>query len=344
MVRTVWEAPFKCRWIKVLEKDCNVMIVQCRNGGIYKINILTSEVIAYYKDTPDALWTADKYKDGFILAGEGNYFYQYMPRYYNEQALKYDYKVKRIEINDNEFSYTKRLICTGEEKIFFARTNGKLFAFDGNRAKLIFEAFSAIRDITYDFYDKSLIYFVCENGQLIKLNIDSEESEILYQSNTSLWALAYRPNSPEIYFADRKRNIYSLNLKTHKTNKHEFEMGFIKRMRFIDEDTLLFSRSSRLMKYSISKSEFSCLIDLPNTVEDMIWDDNKKYIILISYTRNIYLLDFSTGELLHEQGQAIDYIKGGLYLSDGDFITFGRCGKPFYNRINDERLIPYGYV
>ena len=71
--RIGFRAPFKCRWVKTLERSPATGLVQCRNGGLYKVNLDTGEQLAELKFTPDALWTAVSEADGTLaVMGEGN--------------------------------------------------------------------------------------------------------------------------------------------------------------------------------------------------------------------------------------------------------------------------------
>ena len=67
----IYQPGYKCVWAKTLEREPSTLIVQSRNGGLFKADVNTGETIAVIKETPDALWTSLVMPNGnLIAAGE----------------------------------------------------------------------------------------------------------------------------------------------------------------------------------------------------------------------------------------------------------------------------------
>ena len=91
---------------------------------------------------------------------------------------------------------------------------------------------------------------------------------------------------------------------------------------------------------------------MQNTVEDFIWDNMRRYLVVICYMTTIALADFETGEKLDLVRDQLDYSKGLMWLDPTpdprlypyDFVTWGRSGDVHQFRIHDEQLVALGPV
>lgn len=348
-VRLVWKAPFKCRWIKTIERDSNIIIVQCRNGALYKINIQEGNVLAVIKETPPAQWTAVICNNKIIAAGEDSFCHVYIPSEVNHKFLKTNYSSEKKNITTDVYTYTKR-IATRNSHVVFGRTSGEIIVqFDDGSIKTCMLA-SSVRDL--DFYDNEQIYVVCENGCLYRINILNMEAKKVYQSDSPLWALAVNEEKGLIAFANRIDRLYCFDVNANNVKKWIVNFSFVKRMKWKDSETLWFTGGSVLFEAKLNSNKKKVVCAFQNTIEDFAWDIHRRYLVILSYTRFLYLCDFETGEVLHQAGDKADYGKGILFLDrtvnpsgyQADFISFGRAGTPSYNRIHDDRIISYGFI
>jgi len=284
-----------------------------------------------------------------VAGGEGSYYNKYeLKSIDNITGLPMFSKNRFLLPNADPSTYTKRLIHSNKT-LYFAQTNGEILFKDNKEEGVLVKLDAAVRDIASD-ENNCCLYAACENGKLYKINKIKRSVQEIYSSSVSLWALAFNKEKNLLVFCDRKRKIYFLNMNTQELKEMDQSFGVIKRIKWIDQNRILYSRGGVLVRFNFStgKSEDLCAVD--NTIEDFCWDKERKYLIFISYTRNIYLAEYTNGVVLHEQGGAIDYLKGCCFIdtlegaSKGDFIVYGRDGVLQYNRINDERIISGNYL
>ncbi|GMM85549.1 WD40 repeat domain-containing protein [Pseudoalteromonas sp. MTN2-4] len=347
-VKVAFEAPFKCRWLKSLQTNPNHLIVQCRNGALYKVDIDTHEVIATVKRTPDAIWTGFMQNGTVFLSGEGDYFYTLKAtgQEYGSRVTQFD--IESTSIFKNGQSYTKRLQSDGNV-VAFARTNNVLYTYNlASKSVTDIELTSAIRDIEL-FEEGEKFLACCEDGNVYLGNTDGSSKEKIFTSSTSVWSVSLNKEKGLIAMADRKDRVHFLNMNTGEITHFEYlsEYGskYIKRIQWVSEDELLVALGGDLIKYRLSTNKATEHFRAPNTIEDFAWDKNKRFLIVMSYTRFIYLCDFDSGRLLHTAGASIDYTKGLCFINgEDDFISFGRDGVPYYHRIHDERIVTHGVI
>ncbi len=347
IIREVWKAPFKLRWIYSLNRQPEIMIVQCRNGGLYKINSDQGEVISVLKETPDAQWSIESFNHQWFVAGEGHYYKTYTAYAKDKKWDITRYRVQQHSLTEDQYSYNKR-ICSSEQFIAFGRANGELIVKTKTNEEYRFSFNSAIRDLC--FGENHKLYVCCEEGGLYEIDLIQQEKKRLFKLDGPIWSLAV--NEKYLAFADRRDSLYLYELETGQSRFWLENMGFAKRMKWVNESCLYFSGGSSLLKAQIGSDSKIILANFHNTVEDFVWDAKRRYLVILSYTRFLYLCDYETGAILQEHADRVDYSKGLQFIPpenrltnyETDFITVGRSGVPEYHRIHDDRIISYGFI
>src|SRR5262249_41381440 len=157
----------------------------------------------------------------------------------------------------------------------------------------------------------------------------------------------------QLAFANRKNQLFIHDLENGDQPRIWTEnFGFAKRMKWKDAETLWFVGGGYLYEIKMGSNAKRVIAAFPNTIEDFAWDAAKRYLIIVSYTRHIYLCDYESGEVLHEIGDQIDYSKGVFFLEGtinvtgypADFVVFGRARQLSYNRIHDNRIVRCGFI
>lgn len=353
----VWAAPFKCRWIKTLERDPDTMVVQCRQGGLYKVHLPTSKVLSSYKRTPAAWWTAVTAPDQTILlAGETDSMARIKPTYWNPETLTPVLEVSQERILDTCASYVKRMVVDSDGQLVFGCTDGTIWTYSqGQSARQVGNLGSAVRDLTFG-RKSTEVFAATEKGNLHRVDLQTMQSEIIFTSPRKdplpLWAVAYNSSRKWLAVAERYGDLFVLDLEG-KVLVQRTECGRCKRLKWSDSDNLLFNFTSELHRLNASTGEHIHLIDnVGNTIEDFIWDPQKRYLVLVCYQCTIALCDFQSGRLLSLVPDQMDYSKGLIWLSEGgetdgyplDFMTFGRSGNAHLFRVHDEKVIALGAV
>ncbi|HMQ11114.1 MAG TPA: hypothetical protein PKC21_08885 [Oligoflexia bacterium] len=350
---TIWKAPFKCRWIKTLERDPSLMIVNCRNGGLYKVNINDGKSIGIIKDTPDALWSGIILQNNFILAGEGDYWrlLEATGSDFNQRSTTF--LSKKIQFEADSKYYTKRVISVGEDgQVLLGRSDGSLVLSKPENSTTLCKLPAAVRDLVYS-QSRKAVYVACEDSHVYKVDISLGTATSIQQFEMPVWAVALNEDDTTLAVGTRMNFVYFLNLSEHKIEKVSTECRFIKRLKWYDSNRLFVASSGSLRQLNQkAQSSLTLVAKVSNTMEDFDWDINSRYIVAISYSRDIYLFDFASGKRLDIHGDSMDYSKGILFLKKDtalsgyrtDFITFGRSGRINLFRVHDERIISLGPV
>jgi WD40 repeat protein len=356
-IRTAFEAPFKCRWIKTLERDPRILLVQCRNGGLYKANLDTGECLAAIRETPDALWTSVRLKNGTLMfSGEGKYLTMLEPRGVEKLSRSTRYNVRRVMLNIDADTYTKRMVIGRAGKnLLLGRTNGDLVEITLTRGgkpmkpRVIRNLGSAVRDVTLE-PDASIVYAACEDGSVRRIRLDTGRDLATWQSPVGqpIWSLAHNPTRAILAVAERNGSLFFLDDESLEAVGIGPAMGRPKRMKFESQDSLIYNHRDELYRLDLRNLFATRVVGpLGNTIEDFIWDEERRYLVMIGYTQNLTLCDYHTGEILSSVPDQIDYSKGLAWAtSEGsyplDFVTFGRSGAPHLFRIHDEKILAIG--
>lgn len=352
-IRILWKAPFKCRWIYILKTHPHTLIVQCRNGGLYKIDTLNSDVIAEIKETPNALWTASKSSDGRIfIAGEGNKFAELKP--YDASNLHRrmtSFLAQQVELKFLSNSYTKRLAVNQKTGMLaFGRTDGEILIYQNGISQPLIQLESAIRDLQFD-NQLPFLYVACEDGKLIKLSTSNGSIVNCWHSELPIWALALNEDKRILAASEREGKLIFIDLETFLPIKAESSHTYSKRMKWVDENTLLYGSDDRILKYNVlTETSCSYVNNTGNSIEDFAWDNNKKYLAMINYNRRIILCDYLTGNVLDRVYDQIDFSHGIIWIDDeinksgdsNEFFTFGRTGELCFYKVYEDCIVSNG--
>lgn len=355
--RIAFEAPFKCRWIKTLERDPRILLVQCRNGGLYKANLDTGACLGVLRQTPDALWTAVGLRNGtLMLSGEGNSLMVLEPRGVEKLSRSTRYNVRRVKLRIDAATYTKRMVIdrAGKELVL-GRTNGDLIAVrlarrgKQMRSRVICNLGSAIRDVALE-PDAPIGYAACEDSYVHRLRLDTGQKLATWQSPVGqpIWSLAHNANRAILAVAERNGSLFFLDDESLEQIGTGPAMGRPKRMKFESPDSLIYNHRDELLRLDLrSLIPIRLVGPVGNTIEDFIWDEERRYLVMIGYTQNLTLCDYHTGEILSSVPDQIDYSKGLAWATSAgsyplDFVTFGRSGLAHLFRIHDEKILALG--
>jgi len=351
----VHSAPYQLRWIKTLKTQPNWLLVQCRNGGLYKVDIKNNTVIQSIRNMRDAIWTGVSAKNKLYLAGEGNEYLCLEYQGTTELDGYPSFSVQRNSLPNMAEAYVKRMALHQEQNLLaFGYSNGKIILADNNETWEVYDFGLAVRDIIFS-QSAPLLYAISESGTAVCIDVNKQESYEIFKADDTLWSLALNEERKILAIGQRNGYVYFIN--TQNSEKIGESISYRpKRMKWLDSDTLLITKSRSIDKIYYKNGEWLheefFFESLGNTVEDFIIDANHKYLVGISYNRDIWLCDLATGKPLNSIFNSIDYTKGLVYLdpqlglSDypGDFVAFGRNGIAFQYRIANEQLIPLGEI
>ena len=346
-----FHAPFKMRWIKSLENDPDKLIIQCRNGGLYKVSLSQKKINSTIKETANALWTSDFDRSGnIIIAGDGGSIYKMeMGTETDIQSRIPSLKFSILNDSLDPTSYTKRLVIDGDN-IYIGRTDGNLYVLNSTGLKLLANTGSAIRDLSF-YHELQHIFVALENGSVLMINASTGEQVSAFKSNTDqpIWSIAFNEKLKYLTVGENGGAIHIIDVSTGKCLQSIDEAARPKRMKWIDDTTLLFNRIGDLMRLDCNDWMVTEHVGkIGNTIEDFIVDPVNRYLLIISYTFQIILCDLDTGDILDTSFDQCDYSKGISWLYNKktsgrqyplDFITYGRSGECHFYRILNESII-----
>lgn len=348
IIDIVWEAPFKIRWIKTLYSDPEHMIVNCRNGILYKITINNHNnyVVSQINEEVHAMWSAAICNKNIIIGGEGRSHYKLTPSKINLYNNAQEYDISKIELDDDNNSYTKRIM--GSDSIaIIARSNGNIFLNQNDNNTLIFSNEYPVRDICIS-KDLSTVYIASEDGSAYAVYIHTRVVVQLIKTNTPIWAIAINDDNSVLCVANRIEKFYLIDLKNNHITEKNVGLRFVKRVKFVNNNELLLGSGGSLKKYNINEDLIeNCINNTENSIEDFFITEDSQYLVVLNYAKVLHLYDYHTYELLFTQSVGHDYGKGIMLLNGNlnnsgykkDFILYGRDGGFSYMRIHDEMIL-----
>jgi WD40 repeat protein len=358
----VYRPPFKCRWVKTLRRSPSILLVQCRNGGLYKVDLNTGKCISVIKETPGALWTAVNLPGGRIaIAGDGETLTLLSVTGVARLSRATRFSAEKCQLAQLSASYTKRMVLNEQSGcLVMGRTNGDVVVADlqpglgSTSARVLRNVESPVRDLAI-VPDGSGVFVACEDGSVKKIDLASGEILTTWKSAVGqpIWSIAHCPGRAVVAAAERGGNLVILDDVTLEVLFSDIRSGRPKRMKFVGTERLLYNRLDQIFSLDLTTCRETLLLDSQgNTIEDFIWDRDQRYLVAISYTQNITLCDFHSGEILSIVPDQIDYSKGLVWVKNTDegpgypldFLTFGRSGSSHYFRIHDEKILAMGPV
>lgn len=346
---------YKCIWAKSLERAPSILIVQSRNGGLYKADLDTGATLGVLKDVPDALWSAVVLPNGDVLAGgEGDAMIHYEFAAVDPSSRAQRFEPHRLTLPMAADSYTKRVLLDPvTQRIAFARTDGDIWAGTIGDIARIANVGSAVRDICHD-QRRDRLLAATEDGRIVAMDWRGQNVATVFQDGArpfarAIWALAYNPARDLIAFAEFGKTLHIVNAGD-MSPVTTVECQRVKRIRWSSPTTLLLGSSDTIVEFDIDdRAERLIVEQMQNTVEDFIWDRGRRYMLAICYQCTIGLFDHATGQRLDHVRDQLDYSKGIAWLdpvgTDAypmDFITWGRSGQCHQYRVHNERIVALG--
>ena len=352
------ETPFKCRWIHALERDPAVMIVQCRNGALYKCDLAAKAVTGVLKETADALWSAVALDEKTVLvAGEGAHVLRIDVTGADARRREMAW-VTSWQRHDalREGAYTKRMALhrpTGA--VVHGRSDGSLVWVSAKgRGRVLAELGSPVRDLAVA--EQGFAAFVaCEDGRAHRVDLETGRVEATWRSagEEPLWSLAYCHATRRLAVLERMGTLDLLDADTMKPLKTYANIARAKRARWARPGVLVACVGGGVSEIDVDRDEANTVIgDHANTVEDLDWSEDGRFLAVINYDKELGLYDARSYEQLHRVGIDVDYPHGVLWLSprraEGawpyELITFGRSGMVDRFRVHDERAYHLGVM
>ncbi|WP_308992721.1 hypothetical protein QLS71_016350 [Mariniflexile litorale] len=353
-IGVAFKTPFKNRWLKTLEKDSNKLIVQCRNGALYLISLNSNTILAELRETPYAMWTAVYTNIGIVMSGEGNSIITMKPNGEDLYTRAPKFKTKAFPISIDSECYTKRM-CYNEKdnQIYLGRTDGNVIAINEEYEETKkYNVGSAVRDLALMDYTTE-IFVATEFGYVYKVNMENGEKEAIYVSakNEPIWAISYNNDNNMLAIAEREGSLVFLDTETNKIVMEDYDCHRPKRLKWFDSENLYYSNGANLFRVNCETWQKDHILkNVGNTIEDFIWGPNKRYMVLVNYQRNLFLMDVATGTVLNCISDDIDYSKGALWIKSREnsyqynFISYGRSGVALLYGIHDEKIISLGPI
>lgn len=356
--RVVYSPGYKCIWAKTLERDPDILLVLCRDGGLHKVSIASGQLLALRKQAPDALWTALTLPNGDVIAaGETGDLSVFRYRGIDTASRGHTFTRERRSTSMSASSYTKRLARDPSTGILaFARNDGEIWIERGDRLSLLTNLGCAVRDIALA-KNGEFLFAATENGQILRIETATGRKLAQFQTGgepfaRAVWALAYNPVRDLIAAAEFGKSLHVLDAET-LTVRITIECDRVKRIRWVNSDSFLFGSSDAVHRYDLGTPKPVALVTgMQNTIEDFIWDNRRQYLLAVSYQSTIGLFDFATGERLDNVRDQIDYPLGLAWLDSTispdaypwNFVTWGRSGTLNMYRVHNERIVAIGPV
>jgi WD40 repeat protein len=356
--RIAYRPPYKCRWIKALNRDPSRLLLQVRDGGLHKVNLDTGKAEVVIKRTPPALWSGVTRADGTILlAGEGEELLRLKSVGVEPLSLSRVFATSRHPVDISRQGYTKRIeIQPATGRVVFGRTNGHLYELGGDGStRLIVELSGPIRDVALA-PDRPEAFVACEDSRAHRVDLDTGRILATFVSPNQLpiWTLAFNPAKNLLAVMERWGKVWLLSgTDLTVAVEGDFNCKRAKRAKWCDDERLFFSSTGEMQEIDLRTGKQRAITEfLKNTIEDFIWDPGRSYLVMIVYTGMICLHDFHSHQQLAEVRDQIDYSKGIMWVPPRreypsyplDFITYGRSGTAHMFRIHNENLVALGPV
>jgi hypothetical protein len=354
--RIAWVAPYKMRWVKTLERDPDVLIGHCFNGGLYKVDLKTQRIQARIKETPDTVWTSVRAGGSLFFAGEGARIREVRlagaDPVTKAPTLTLGPTWEKGEHDADAGAFTKRM-AMGPSGLILAEKNGRVLEVGEGGARQLADIGQELRDIAVT-PDRTAAFLCTERGEVLKLRTDDGKVVVAYHDRLRepIWSLAYHPSRNLLAFAERRGRLVIADGESLDVLHVARETSRPKRMKWWN-DTLILVRTGELCRFDLESQAMRPYVeDCGNTVEDFIWDASERYLVLINYRTELVLCDFKTGEKLSVVPDQADFSKGLAWLDQPecadayplDFVTYGRSGAAHLYRIHNERLTALGPI
>jgi hypothetical protein len=351
----VLETPFKLRWIHSFAREPETLVVQCRNGALYRANLAERRATGVLKQTPNALWTAARVSaEEVIIAGEGPEVLRVRATGADMPTRETRFACKWVSTGASRGSYAKRMVLhepTGS--VVQGRSDGEILVLREGQTRKLTRLPSPIRDVAVA-PEGAELFAVTEDGAAWR--VDLTTGRVLARFHTGeepLWSLAYNHARGLLAVCERQGSMYLLDAGDLSVRLSVSEAFGPKRMRWRDEDRLLIGRGAELCELNVAEGEMKSVIPFAgNTIEDFGWDDEQRFFAICTYVRRVHIFDLATWAQLDVANFDLDFPKGLLWLSKDrapgahpyELLVFGRSGVAYRYRVHDQRLQHLGPV
>lgn len=354
-LRTVATLPFKLRWMTSFVESASdpskfVLLVQCRNGAVYRVSEQTGEVLGQFKNTPDTFWSGIV-DDSRSISLFGESSYPTKVSIDDNQKIN----VTRTEASVPRTSpikpYTKRAVAIKSKPNHYliGEIDGSIFRSQESHVSLLKQAEGGVRDLAIN-KNETEFYFGTELGKVERVELGSGQTLASWSSDKPLRSIALNESRELLVVSERLGDLVFLDMLSLKEVFRCSDNRAAKRMQWLEEDVLYYNSTSKLHKFDLKSRTSSMLTKgIGNTIEDFCVDHEGRYVLTVNYMRDVTLADYKTGEILDRILDDYDYSKGILWLGDTDFAkrwgpgcfaTFGRTGRLNVFAIYEEKIMP----
>jgi hypothetical protein len=339
---TLARLPYQCRWLAALERRPGTLLVQCRNGGLYLLDMSARRVSASLRRGPQALFAGALRGDEAWIGSEGGL------RRVHVTSLA----TRRVDLDGTG---TVRALChlPGSDELLAADAAGAVLALDRDgRARRVAGLGAPVRDLVAG--DGATAYAVCEDGSAHRLDAAAGVLATFHaQEGEPLWCAAWNPQRRLLAVGGREGTHYLLggdDLSHRATLRGE---GAPRRLRWFDADRLLVLRRTTLNAVHVDDGSVDTLVQSQAaTIEDYAFSHDRRYLALCNYYRNLRLIHVGTRALAHEAPLDVDFPSGLLWLPPEReahaypyaLLVFGRSGSVHRFQVHDDRLVNLGVV
>jgi hypothetical protein len=347
----VVETPFKLRWLYSLRRAPSVMVIQCRNGALFKVDLNTKEVLGVIKETPNALWSAASPDPSRVyVAGEGAEVLEISAAGEDKMARQTHLEAQWLTFAGDPGRFTKRMIAHPQTgALLLGRSDGDVVVATSRNSKVLTNLGAAVRDLAAP-PEGLEFYAVCEDGRAHRVEL--ETGRVLASCTTPndepFWALAYNHARRLLAVIERHGELHLLDAETMTIRKSIPGAANTKRMRWVDDDRLLLNLKSSVFELNVNLGTFENVIpQRVNTVEDFGWSEDRRFFVLVHYHCQVELFDFKTFAQLDTRAIDMDLPHGMHWLSPRrtgqaypyEFLVFGRSGVVHRYRVHNDLII-----
>jgi hypothetical protein len=334
--------PYQCRWLAALERQPGTLLVQCRNGAIYRLDVSARRVSACLRSAPQALFAGTLRGDEAWIGSEGG-----LRRLHVGNLAS-----RRVDLNG---AGAVRALCllAGPDEILAAGASGDVLALGGDgTARRVASLGAPVRDLVAG--EGSTAYAVCEDGSAHRVDAGSGVLASFHAPEAEpLWSAAWNPQRRLLAVGGREGGHYLLggdDLAHRATLRGD---GAARRLRWFDSDRLLVVRRTTLNAVHIDDGSVETLVQSQAaTIEDYAFSHDRRYLAVCNYYRNLRLVHVGTRTLAHEAPVDVDFPSGLLWLPPHAgssaypyvLLVFGRSGCVHRFQVHDDRLVNLGVV
>ncbi len=350
----VFSAPFKNRWLASLEREPETLLAQTRDGSLHKVNVDTGKARSV-RVTPPAIWSAAPTPDGeLVLGGEGTSLLRVRGTSVDDMSRIPYFESRKQTLDQPLEGHTKRLVVEPRSgNVVMGRTDGHVVVADSTSSAIVTNVGSAIRDLTLG--PDGTAYVATERGTVEQVDLASGVSETVFVSNDGhpIWSIAYREQTQTLAALERFGSLHLIDTNSGDRNDLGVELTRCKRAKWVDGDLLMYSTAQNIRELDVRTGNTRDIGTWAGyTVEDFIWDPQRRWTIAISYLCKLYLFDYATARTVAVIRDQIDYSKGLCWLAPVipetgyplDFATFGRSGTMHLYRVHDDSMVALGPV